>query len=134
MEIIELTRELGRTIQEDPRYKTLRETSAACDKDEELQKMIGDFNLTRMNLSNMMNDPDQDQKKMQELNEQLTSVYEKVMQNEHMTAYNNANQELDLLLKRIKAILDQCAAGANPDTADYEENCTHNCSTCGGCH
>ncbi|MEE8706530.1 MAG: YlbF family regulator, partial [Oscillospiraceae bacterium] len=86
MEIIELTRELGRTIQEDPRYKTLRETSAACDKDEELQKMIGDFNLTRMNLSNMMNDPDQDQKKMQELNEQLTSVYEKVMQNEHMTA------------------------------------------------
>ena len=96
--------------------------------------MIGDFNLTRMNLSNMMNDPDQDQKKMQELNEQLTSVYEKVMQNEHMAAYNNANQELDLLLKRIKAILDQCAAGANPDTADYEENCTHNCSTCGGCH
>ena len=36
---------------------------------------------------------------------------------------------------KLIAIITMCAEGENPDTADYDPSaCTHDCSTCGGCH
>ena len=51
MDIIELAREIGRELQKDPNYLAMRAASDACDKDTELQNLIGQFNLTRMSLS-----------------------------------------------------------------------------------
>lgn len=45
MDIIELAREIGRELQKDERYLNMRTVSAQCDKDEELQELIGEFNL-----------------------------------------------------------------------------------------
>ena len=37
--------------------------------------------------------------------------------------------------EELSAIISQCADGADPDTADYEEHsCGGDCGSCGGCH
>ena len=50
MTIIEKTRELGVMIQQDERYIAYNLAKDANDADEELQEMINNFNLLRMNM------------------------------------------------------------------------------------
>ena len=50
MTVIEMARELGKALQEDERYKKYQEAKIKNDKDVELQNMIGDFNVKRMQL------------------------------------------------------------------------------------
>ena len=77
---------------------------------------------------------ERDEKKLQELNEELRELYSTIMKNENMIAYNIAKQEMDSVLKRVTAIIMQSAEGEDPETTDYEESCTGSCSSCGGCH
>ena len=88
-----------------------------------------------MTINNEANKEERDDEKLQQLNNELRLLYGQIMQNDHMQAYNAAKQELDALLNRVSAIISQCADGADPDTADYEEHsCGGDCGSCGGCH
>lgn len=135
MDIIELTRQLGRELQKDERYLNMRTVDAQCDQDEALQEMIGEFNLKRMAISNETQNNERDEEKLERLNGEMRHLYARIMQNENMTAYNRAKDEMDRLLQRVSAIISQSADGEDPDTADYVESCGGNCSCCGGgCH
>ena len=71
MDIIALTRELGKAIQQDEMYIQLQAARANNDKDESLQKMIEDFNDLRTQLSQEMNQENGDQQKLQQLDTQV---------------------------------------------------------------
>ena len=51
MDIIEQARELGRQIQKDDRYLKVQIAQQNSDNDKELQALIGEFNLKRMNIN-----------------------------------------------------------------------------------
>lgn len=95
MEILEATRVLGKAIQSDNTYKKFVEAKKNNDDDRELQDLIGEFNLIRLNVSNAMTDPEKDEKKIEEYNNQLQECYKKVMANSSMIAYNEAKTALD---------------------------------------
>lgn len=135
MDIISLAREIGKEIQKDSRYLNMQLAQQNSDDDQQLQNMIGEFNLKRMAINNETQKEEQDQAKMQSLNQELRAVYAQILQNPNMTAYNSAKEEMDALLKRISAIIGQSADGQDPETTDVEESsCGGNCSSCGGCH
>lgn len=135
MDIIELTRELGRALQSDQRYVNMRLAQQQSDEDESLQQLIGEFNLKRMAINNEAQKEDRSEETLQRLNGELRDVYGRIMQNEHMIAYNDAKTEFDALLQRITGIIGLCADGENPDTCDYDAaSCGGDCSSCGGCH
>lgn len=135
MDIISLAREIGKEIQKDERYLNMQIAQQNADSDQELQNLIGEFNLKRMAINNEAHKEIQDQEKMQALNQELRSAYAQIMQNPNMIAYNKAKDELDTLLKRVNAIITQSAQGEDPETTDYEESsCGGNCASCGGCH
>ena len=52
MDCIDLFKRAAMALQTDPRYLVLDQARKANDKDEELQNMIGEFNLARMDLNN----------------------------------------------------------------------------------
>ena len=52
MDMIELARELGRKLQNDERYLAFEAARVASDEDQELQDLIGEFNLKRMAINN----------------------------------------------------------------------------------
>ena len=135
MDIIGLAREIGKELQKDDRYLSLQLAKQNSDDDQQLQNLIGEFNLKRMAINNEAQKEEQDQEKMQALNQELRSVYAQIMQNQNMTAYNSAKEELDALLKRVSAIIGQSADGEDPETTDLEESsCGGDCGSCGGCH
>ena len=133
-DIIKMTRELGHAIQEEAFYKNMQTAKNNADADEELQAMITEFNIKRVAINSEACKSDRDEEKLRTLNEEMRNVYSRIMSNERMAAYNNAKQDFDHALQRIVAIITQSADGEDPDTTDYTESCTHDCSTCGGCH
>lgn len=135
MDIIEMTRELGRALQNDERYIAMMSARQASDEDQALQEAIGEFNLKRMAISNEAQKDDRNEETLQRLNEEFRGVYQKIMENEHMLRYNDAKNELDALLQRMTGILSLCADGEDPETCDYDAaSCGGNCSSCAGCH
>lgn len=135
MDIITMAREMGKEIQKDDRYLNWQIARQNSDNDEELQNLIGEFNLKRMAINNEVSKEDRDEENVKKLNDELRHVYAQIMQNPNMTAYNEAKNQIDALLQRISAIITQSAEGEDPETADYQEHsCGGECSSCGGCH
>lgn len=101
MDIIEMTRELGRALQNDERYIAMMAARQASDEDEALQEAIGEFNLKRMAISNEAQKEERDDETLRRLNDEFRAVYQKIMENEHMLRYNDAKNEFDALLQQM---------------------------------
>lgn len=134
MDIIKMTRELGKAIQQDERYAAYMAAKQANDNDEELQKLIGDFNLKRMNINQEMSSPEKSEERLKTLDEELKSIYAQIMGNDGMIAFNTAQNELEQLISDVNQIITMCANGEDPDTCEIQHGCSGSCSTCGGCH
>ena len=134
MDIIELTRELGKKLQKEDIYLKFQLAKQAADEDAELQNMINEFGLKREEISEetSKNENEQDSERIQKLNREMRKVYAKIMTNERMINYNDTKDEFDVLMKRITTIIQESSEGENPETADYIP-CTGSCATCGGC-
>ena len=132
-DVIALARQLGHAIQEQEEYKTIMTAKDAADNDEALQALITEFNIKRVAINAEACKTDRDDETLKKLNEEMRTAYSDIMNNEHMKAYNDAKQAFDKLLQRVLAIVQQSAEGQDPDTTDFSEDCTHDCSTCGGC-
>lgn len=137
MNAIEAARQLGVAIQADERFVKFEEARKANDNDKELQTLIGDFNITRMELDKTLQEGEgnPDEAKVKELNEKLRDMYTKIMSNPAMVAYNKAKIDMDELVNGVNAIIGAALQGEDPITFDPEaHNCSGSCSTCGGCH
>lgn len=134
MKMVELAREIGRELQKDSSYISMKVAEQSCDEDKELQKLIGEFNIKRMNLNQEASKAERDEEKIKRLNEELKEYYDKVMSNKNMNNYNNAKIEVEHKLKEVVDIISMCAEGADPNTVQSEPSCSCDCSSCGGCH
>lgn len=136
MTVIELARELGKALQEDERYKKYQEAKEKNDKDVELQNMICDFNVKRMQLNQEMQKEEKDAEAMQKLDGELKEIYTKIMANPNMAEFNTAQGAVDKLLNSVNFIISMAANGEDPMTCPEEQpaSCGGSCSTCGGCH
>ena len=134
MDCIDLFKRAAMALQTDPRYVILDQARKANDKDEELQNLIGEFNLARMDLNNEIGKNERDDARIAELNEKVNSLYGQIMGNEGMVAYNEAKRECENLVNYIDAIINTAMNGGDPMTVqEPSASCTGSCSTCGGC-
>ena len=116
MDCIDLFKRAAMALQTDPRYVILDQARKANDKDEELQNLIGEFNLARMDLNNEIGKNERDDARIAELNEKVNSLYGQIMGNEGMVAYNEAKRECENLVNYIDAIINTAMNGGDPMT------------------
>ncbi len=135
MNVIEKARELGKLIQQDERYAAYYKAKEANDSDEELQKLISEFNMKRIQLNTEMSKPDKDKEKLSELDTEIKSLYGNIMANSNMTLFNEAKTAMDDMLSQINMVITLSANGEDPETCPTEtsHSCSGSCSTCGGC-
>lgn len=135
MDIIKMTRQLGAEIQKQDFFIKHQLAKQNSDEDASLQELIGEFNLKRMAVSNEASkQADSSSETMQQLNQEMRDVYQKIMENKNMQDYNEAKEQLDSFMQRIFAIISQSAEGEDPETTDYQPSCGGSCSGCSGCH
>jgi len=135
MNVIEKARELGKLLQADERYIKYNETKAKNDNDEDLQKMIGEFNMKRVSLNTEMSKSDKSQDRINELNTEIKALYSDIMANKNMADFTAAKNEMDEMLSQINMVITMSANGEDPETCPVEtSSCSGSCSSCSGCH
>ncbi len=132
--ILNMAIDFAYQLKEDERCLALQKAQAAADADEELQQLIGDFNVKRMNINQEETkaEAEQDTDRLRRLNEEMRTVYARIMERETMQAYNTARNELDALVNKIQAAISLAVQGQDPALAAQESGCTGDCSSCGG--
>ena len=116
MDCIDLFKRAAMALQTDPRYLALDQARKANDKDEELQNLIGEFNLARMDLNNEISKSERSDERIAELNTKVNDLYGKIMADEGMTAYNEAKRDCENLVNYIDAIINTAMNGGDPMT------------------
>ena len=132
--VIEMTRELGKLIQQDSRYKAYVAARDKNDNDPELQKMITEFNDLRVELAGEMAKDDKDAEKLTQLDDDIKNLYGSIMGSELMMEFEAAKAEMDSMLSQINTVITQCANGEDPETCPVTTGCTGSCESCAGCH
>ncbi len=137
MEIIKLTRELGKAIQADERYAKFVAARETNEKDDELNELIGKMQLIHMSYQHEASKEDANEQKLTAYEEEFMSIREKIMNNQNMINYEKARMDIDEMMNYIVAILTECIKGEDPETCEppQEHSCGGNCSSCGSdCH
>lgn len=129
--VIAKTLELAHTMMEDDRFLAYRLAAQANDEDGVLQKLIGDFNLARMNLNNAA-DGNKDTDRFQA---EMKLLYGQIMANETMQKYSEAQAVMNTLIRQVNAIISGTIDGQIPEEIDLNASCGGDCEGCGGsCH
>ncbi len=126
--IIEKTKELGALIQESEAVKNYNQAKIAYDTDEELQKLVKEFNLHKMTLMSLTGSEEQDADRIAEVEERVKAVYARISENENVLKMQEATKAVEALLNQVNGVISYYITGEEPSS------CTHDCSTCGGCH
>ncbi len=135
LDVIALTRELGKKIQAEDVFVKYQLAKQNADNDADLQKIIGAFSDKRTELSEESGKPEneKDEEKIRQISREMRRCYGEIMSNQSMINYNEAKDNYDVLMNRISAIIQKSFEGEDPETADYSPECTGSCATCGGC-
>ena len=107
------------------------------DEDEALQTLIGDFNLARIDLNSELSksSEEKNQERVASLNTKVTELYNAIMENESMKAYNEAKQEMESVINWVNAIINTAVNGGDPMTVEEPQaGCSGSCASCSGCH
>ena len=136
MDIIEMTRELAKKLQQEEAYILLNTTHRAVEEDDALQEAIADFNMKRYELTQEVTKKDRDDAKVDELDKLVRQMYDDITNNEKMAAYNKAQDEFNDMFEYVLHILQMAATGDDPDSIEKPEEgsgCSGDCGSCGGC-
>ena len=125
MDIFEKTREPVERIQESELMKRAKDLEAKQQSDEEASALLKEFELNRLNLArDMQNGKLSREEAIQKNNQAFDELCEK---SPIIREYIEAKQQFDAMVQQVNQILNYYITGTDP-------NCTHDCSTCGGCH
>lgn len=132
-EIIVKARELGAAIQQSDDFAAYMVAKNAADDDAELQDLLGQFNLKKMDLNRFVSAEEKDPARIAEINQKVKELYDEIIHHPAMIAYSVAKDELDRTVGFVQQIILESAAGIDPNEIE-QASCGGDCSACGGCH
>ncbi len=127
--IIELAHQLGVEIAKSEEIKTLNETKNAFDSDAELQALMSEYEADRVLLGQEFSkgNGEIDEKAIADLRARIQELTAEISKNPVYIAFATAQQNMNKLMADVNAEIKFCITGER-------DNCTHDCSTCSGCH
>ena len=128
-EIFEKARELGEAIIESKEYQELKKAEAEQENDAEAMKLLQDYSILRSKLAEEIQKGDPGEERMNAIRTELEEAYEKVTENDHITAYINAQRMFQAIIDQMNNIISFHITGKMPG------GCSGSCESCGGsCH
>ncbi len=135
MDIIQMARDLGTAIQQDPRYKAYEAAKEKNDSNLELQKRIADFHALKADINAEQRKPDADRARIQKMNDDLRDLFMSINNDPDMVAFEAAREGMDAVLDSINFIITAAANGKDPQTCPDTppEMCSCGAGGCAGC-
>ena len=128
--IIELAHTLGLAIAESDEIKALEAAKDAYEADADLQAKLSEYETDRKLLTEEFIKEDNDAKEeaVAKLRAHMEALAAEIVVNDKYVAFTSAQAGVNALMAEVNAEIKFCITGERPST------CTHDCSTCGGCH
>lgn len=128
--IIELAHALGCEIAVSDEIKNLEAAKAEFQSDEALQNKMSEYEAERMLLGQeFAKDPsDADQRAIADLRARIEQLSSEIGSDPKYIKFAEAQRAMNALMNEVNAEIKYCITGERPS------DCTHDCSTCKGCH
>jgi cell fate (sporulation/competence/biofilm development) regulator YlbF (YheA/YmcA/DUF963 family) len=128
MGIFEIAEMLGKTLKEDERLVRLAKAKEAYEKDEALSGILIEFEVQQKAMENEMVKPERDEELLRMIRARIEALYKEIAENRVFIELNEAQTEVNELMNSVNNTIMFNITGELPSS------CTHDCSTCGGCH
>lgn len=128
--IIELAHALGEEIAKSDEIKNLEAAKAEFQTDAELQAKMSEYETERILLGQEFskNPSEADQRAIADLKARIEELSGEISKNETYIKFAKAQADMNALMADVNAEIKFCITGERPS------DCTHDCSTCKGCH
>ena len=145
-ELMTLARALGEKLAESEQYKTFCETRDVCKANLTLKTKLEEFKVQKKVYDIESGKENPDEGLLDAVSSRMETLYAEISSHPEMQAYTRAEEGLNILLNAINMTI---TSYISPETLtsekqydDFEDGveggadgeCTHNCSTCKGCH
>ena len=124
--IIEMAKCLGQIIKEDETIKALEAAREAYNNDREVLLLTTEYQVQQQLLTEAYT-REEDNETFEKINARINAIYNQVLETKAYKDYENAQNRVNDLMQLVN---DTISAEINGNPG----NCTHDCSTCGGCH
>lgn len=127
--IIELAHKLGEEIAKSDEIANLEAAKGEFQSDAALQDKMSEYEAQRMLLGQEFSKSDEaDQKAIADIRARIEELSAEISASEKYQRFAAAQQAMNALMAEVNAEIKFCITGERP------EECTHDCSTCKGCH
>ena len=128
MGIFELAAELGKALKEDEKLVKLEEAKKAYEESKTLQKNLVEFDVQQKALQQEIAKEERDNIFIEVIQKRINDLYNLIIDDPAFVALNKAQEEVNELMNAVNTTITYNITGEMPSS------CTHDCSTCGGCH
>ena len=126
MEIMELAATLGKAIKESDVYAKYLSAKEAYDTNEVINDKIMEYGIQQQVLATEAGKEDRDEAVMEQIQTRLDNLYKEICEDETFLALDAAQNAMTEFMNQVNQTITYNITGEQP--------CTHDCSTCGGCH
>ena len=128
--IIELAHLLGEEIAKSDEIRNLEATKAEFQSNAELQAKMSEYETERILLGQeFAKNPDEaDARAIADLKARIEELSSEISKHENYIKFAKAQSDMNALMAEVNAEIKFCITGERPS------DCTHDCSTCKGCH
>ena len=120
---MELAAELGKAIKADERITKMNEAREAYEKDEDLQKLMLEYNVQQTALAEEYKKEQVDPAIIESIEARLDAIVKEVTEKDVFVALNEANEAVNALMQAVNGEIEFNITGQRP--------CTHDCHSCG---
>ena len=128
MGIFELAAELGKTLKNDKRLIALEEARKAYESDERVMKLMTEYEVQQKAINYEAMKEERSEELLKMIQDRIDAIYEQIVSTETYKALEKAQNDVNDLMEMVNSTITFNITGEMPSS------CTHDCSTCGGCH
>ena len=129
MELIEMAAILGQRIRSSEAGERLENAARAYAENTELRSAFTEYQVQQKVLEEHGALEVKDEALISAIDKRLNEIYEQIIAHEVYKEYEAAQEAYNNLISNL---ISEIVRQANGETE--EGSCTHDCSTCGGCH
>lgn len=126
MSIYSLAAELGKAIKEDERMIRMEKAKKAYESDSIIFSLLTEYQVQQQALTAMGDGEEIDTDALARIQDRIDEIYAEITTNPLFIELDEAQTEVNELMATVNNTIMYNATG--------ETQCTHDCSTCGGCH
>ena len=126
--IFELAAALGKALKDDARLVRLDAAKKAYESDKDLQKHMIEYEVQQRALQGEITKDERDTVFIDMIQKRIDELYKAIMEHPVFSELNEAQAEVNELMNSVNSTITYNITGELPSS------CTHDCSSCGGCH